>query len=86
MGESVDFLVMERVKVPTGIGRAGMRGSEKCGGIPKVHVAGPHILVLGRALDEKALVVGGEVHDTADERLNREGKCANLLTWNLLPR
>ena len=69
---------MERVKIP-----AGIRGSEKCGEIPKASVAGPNVLVLGRTLDEQPLVVGGEVHDTADERLIRWGKWPILITSNL---
>ena len=53
---------MERVKVPARIRR---EGSEKRGSIVKVNEISPHFLVLGsRALDEEALVVGGEVHDT----------------------
>ena len=74
---------MERVKVPARIVRAGMSGSEKCGEIPKTNVAGSDLLVWRRTLDEKPLVVGGEVHDTADERLIREGKCPILITFNL---
>ena len=70
---------MERVKIP-----AGIRGSEKCGEIPKASVAGPNVLVLARTLDEQPLVVGGEVHhDTADERLIRDGKWPILITSNL---
>ena len=75
---------MERVKIPAGIERAGLRGSVKCGGIPEV--ADPHLLALAGALDEKALVVGGEVHGTAVERLVPDGKCGTLLTIHLPAR
>ena len=55
---------MERVKVPTRIRR---EVSEKCGRIVKASEVGSHVHVLGsRALEEEALVVGGEVHDTAE--------------------
>ena len=74
---------MERVKVPARIRRHRISGSEKCGKIPKARVVGSQVLVLGGALDEEALVVGGEVYDTADGRLIRDSKCAILITCNL---
>ena len=74
---------MKRVKVPARIRRQRIRGREKCGKIPQSSVVSPRVLVLGRALDEEALVVGGEVHDTADGRLIYDGKCAILITSNL---
>ena len=70
---------MERVKVPARIRR---EGSEKCGRSVKASEISPHVLVLGsRALDEEALVVGGEVHDTGEGRLiwmDPDGR----LIWN----
>ena len=76
---AVDLFLMESVKVAAKMWMIVSQG-EWTGAI-NVYLVGPRILVLGRYLVEKVLVVRGEVHGSVSRGLIRATSCALLITW-----